>query len=97
MREIGVGYDASPESEHALGVARKLAAEKHTKLSAFEVVALPSYVYLGAPGLLAAESIRHPLDSARQRLGALDGVEPISPTASRPRSWRSTAPRSTCW
>ena len=76
MREIGVGYDASPESEHALGVARKLAAEKHTKLSAFEVVALPSYVYLGAPGLLAAESIRQPLDSARQRLGALDGVEP---------------------
>lgn len=36
MREIGVGYDGSPESEHALGVARKLAAEEHTKLSAFE-------------------------------------------------------------
>jgi nucleotide-binding universal stress UspA family protein len=76
MREIGVGYDASPESDHALGVARKLAAEKHTKLSAFEVVALPSYVYLGAPGLLAAESIRQPLVTARERLGALVGVEP---------------------
>jgi len=76
MREVGVGYDASPESEHALGVARKLAAEQHTKLSAFEVVALPTYVYLGARGLLAAESIRQPLDSARERLGALEGVEP---------------------
>ena len=38
MREIGVGYDESPESEHALAVARQLAAELGTKLSAFEAV-----------------------------------------------------------
>ena len=45
MREIGVGYNGSPESEHALGIARKLAAELDTKLSAFEVVYFPARLY----------------------------------------------------
>ena len=31
MREIGVGYDGSPESEHALRVARELARERHAE------------------------------------------------------------------
>ena len=49
MREIGVGYDGSPESEHALSVARKLAAESGAKTSAFEAVEIPSYMFLGGP------------------------------------------------
>jgi nucleotide-binding universal stress UspA family protein len=41
MREIGVGYDASPESRNALRVGKDLAAAHHTKLSALEVVHTP--------------------------------------------------------
>ena len=42
---ILVGYDGSPESKHALGVARKLAAMQHTRLSAFETVAFPAFLF----------------------------------------------------
>ena len=36
MREIGVGYDGSPESEHALSVGRMLAVAWEANLSALE-------------------------------------------------------------
>jgi nucleotide-binding universal stress UspA family protein len=38
MREIGVGYDGSPESEHALALARRLVAEIDGRLSASHAV-----------------------------------------------------------
>jgi len=41
MQKIGVGYDGSPESKHALAVARELAAGLGGKVSAFEAVTLP--------------------------------------------------------
>lgn len=75
MREIGVGYDGSPESEHALGVARKLAAERHTKLSAFEAVAFPTYVFTG-PFVAIDTTLEEIVDAARERVAALEGVEP---------------------
>jgi len=75
MWEIGVGYDGSPESEHALGVARKLAAELQTKLSAFEAVELPTYL-LTAPVAGDGTTIEEMVDAARQRVASLDGVEP---------------------
>lgn len=75
MREIGVGYDGSPESEHALGEARKLAAEHEARLSAFEVVSMPSYYFAG--GMPAVdESIEDMVKDARERISALGGVEP---------------------
>src|SRR5437588_2861264 len=49
LREIGVGYDGSPESEHALSVARALARVCGAKLSALEAVSVPSDAFLG-PG-----------------------------------------------
>ena len=75
MREIGVGYDGSPESQHALGVARALAAEHHTKLSAFEAVSVPRYV---AHGRTAVDGTRIEdlVDQARQQIAALGDVEP---------------------
>jgi nucleotide-binding universal stress UspA family protein len=75
MREIGVGYDGSPESEHALVVARELAAECGAKLSAFEAVSLPTYLFLGGPAPIDGppESL---VEEARERIAALGGVEP---------------------
>jgi nucleotide-binding universal stress UspA family protein len=78
MREIGVAYDGSPESEHALGIARALATGHHTKLSAFQAVSVPTYVYLGAPAPDDAASIQRRVKDARDRIAALGGVEPHS-------------------
>jgi nucleotide-binding universal stress UspA family protein len=73
-REIGVGYDGSPESEHALSVARTLAVAWKAKLSALEAVSLPSYAFLG-PG--AADNTPERLvEDAVERIANLGGVEP---------------------
>lgn len=41
MREIGVGYDGSPESKQALSIARTVANETGAELSALQAVAGP--------------------------------------------------------
>jgi nucleotide-binding universal stress UspA family protein len=73
MSEIGVGYNGSVESQHALDVARALAAEWGVKVSAFETVSLPGYMF--ASGMVP---IAEPLDDlvaqACARLAAL-GLE----------------------
>ena len=73
VREIGVGYDGSPESEHAVVVARRLADELTAKVSAFEAIALPVDLVEG-PGP-ADERIDRCLELARERIAQL-GVEP---------------------
>jgi nucleotide-binding universal stress UspA family protein len=73
-REIGVGYDGSPDSEHALSVARTLAVAWAAKLSALEVVALPSYAFVG-PGA-ADNAPQHLVEDALERIASLGGVEP---------------------
>jgi nucleotide-binding universal stress UspA family protein len=75
MREIGVGYDASPESEHALRIARKLAGQLHTKVSAFEAISFPARLY-AAPPYPDEGTVEELLDAARDRIGEIDGVEP---------------------
>jgi nucleotide-binding universal stress UspA family protein len=74
MRAIGIGYDGSPESEHALSVARMLAGASGAKLSALEAVSLPSEAFLG-PGAVD-NTPRRLLDDARGRIAALGDVEP---------------------
>ena len=76
VREIGVGYDGSPESEYALGVARGLAAELGSKLSAFQAVSIPAYIYLGAPARVEATAIHRVVAIARDRIAAHGEVEP---------------------
>src|SRR5579862_2217531 len=51
MREIGVGYNGSPESEHALRVARELAAEHRATVSAFEAVSVPTWMAQASGGV----------------------------------------------
>jgi nucleotide-binding universal stress UspA family protein len=75
MREIGVAYNASPESAHAVAVARKLAAERGARLSALEVVSLPAYAPL-ADGEALGDTIGGLIDFARERIATLGGVEP---------------------
>lgn len=75
IREVGVGYDGSPESEHALGVARGLATELGARLSAFQAVAVPSYLAHGrtfADGMVVTNLV----DDARARIASHEGVEP---------------------
>jgi len=75
MREIGVAYDGSPESNRALALARTVAAEHKTLLSAFEAVSIPAAFFLSTPTAVDADSIKHRLDRARERIAALGGVE----------------------
>lgn len=75
LREIGVGYDGSPESEHAVGIAQKLASERHAKLSAFEAVSLPAYAFAG-PAVPDEDTIDELVDRARKRVGGIEGVAP---------------------
>jgi len=75
MREIGVGYNGSPESEHAVAFARRLAKELGANLSAFEAVAIPTYAFTGGYALVDQETIDDLIDSARERVAALPGVE----------------------
>ena len=75
MREIGVGYDGSPESRHALEVARALAAQHHAKLSAFEAVSIPTYAFT-AGSVPVGDWIGGLVQDARDRIAALGDVEP---------------------
>jgi nucleotide-binding universal stress UspA family protein len=75
MREIGVGYDGSGQSQHALDVARSIAAEHDAKLSALEVVFIPRHFFV--PGRHRPDaSIDDRLKEARERIVALGAVEP---------------------
>ncbi len=72
---IGVGYDASPESEAALSAARELGAAHHAKLCALQVVPLPAAPFAGyasIAGIAAADEI---LADVEQRVTGLEGVD----------------------
>jgi nucleotide-binding universal stress UspA family protein len=75
MREIGVGYDGSPESEHAVELARILSLELGATLSAFEAITLPATALSTGP-LPFDEMVSKLVAEARDRIAALGGVEP---------------------
>ncbi len=67
---IGVGYDGSPESEAALGLARALAIGCDAQLSACQVVSASAELLVGTV------TVSQALDQVRQRISALGGVIP---------------------
>jgi nucleotide-binding universal stress UspA family protein len=71
LRQIGVGFDGSPESEQALEVARELAERYHSSLSAFEALSLRST--LGGPAPVR-EVIEGEVDKVRSRIAARGGI-----------------------
>jgi nucleotide-binding universal stress UspA family protein len=73
--EIGVGYDGSPESKHAVTVARWLAREHKSNLSAFQAVWLPRYMFTGATPEEDAV-LENLLAEARAEIAAHGDVEP---------------------
>ena len=75
LAEIGVGYDGSPESQHALSVARELAAEHGARVSAFEAVSLPPRTFAD-PRHPGPETVQAEVEKVRERLAALGGIEP---------------------
>ena len=75
IRRIGVGYDGSLESEHALEVARELAAANAAELSACTAVSVPLSRF-GPGALPLRDAIDTLLDNARERIAALGGVAP---------------------
>jgi nucleotide-binding universal stress UspA family protein len=75
LTEIGVGYDASPESEHALATARAFASERGVRLSAFEAISLPAYAFNRDVGPIDT-SILALVEQARQRIASLGDIEP---------------------
>jgi nucleotide-binding universal stress UspA family protein len=76
LSEIGVGYSGSPESEHALAVARDLAAQHGARVSAFEAVSVPSYAFAGGNAGAVAEALEGYVKDARERIAGLGDVEP---------------------
>ncbi len=75
IRKIGVGYDGSADSRHALDVARPLAADLDATLAALEVVAYPAFLFR-APGAGDNASVDELISDASDRVASLGGVEP---------------------
>jgi nucleotide-binding universal stress UspA family protein len=74
IREIGVAYDETSESEYALGVGRRLAKRHAARVSVLEAIEVP--VYNSVTGPVPVDlPYTELLDEARARLATLDGVE----------------------
>jgi nucleotide-binding universal stress UspA family protein len=74
MREIGVGYNDSPESKHALDLARRLAGGTGARLSAFEAVSLSSS-RVEARSSRLSDAVHVLVNEARDRITALGDVQ----------------------
>jgi nucleotide-binding universal stress UspA family protein len=85
MHKIGVAYDGSSESEQALALARRLARERGSELSAFHAVPEPLYTerrttgarLVNEPWSVQAE-IDEAVEKARSQIAQLGDVEPVA-------------------
>lgn len=74
IREVGVGYDGSSESQSALETARVIARELGARLSACQAVSIPTTA-LGPGPLPVSETIDRLVREAQEHLDRLDGVD----------------------
>jgi nucleotide-binding universal stress UspA family protein len=75
LAKVGVAYNGSPESVHALERARELVQPTHASVSVLEVVAIPSFAFTGVIAPSLGDSIERMVAEANERLGQLEGVE----------------------
>jgi nucleotide-binding universal stress UspA family protein len=75
IAKVGVAYNGSPESEHALASAIAVAQPTRATVTALEVVAIPTYAFTGVMTPPLGDTIDALLAEANKRLGALPGVE----------------------
>jgi nucleotide-binding universal stress UspA family protein len=74
IRKIVVGYDGSPESRHAVEVARGLAADYGAELCAFRAVTLPANAVMGG-SYVTGGIIDDCVADARRELDELPDIE----------------------
>jgi nucleotide-binding universal stress UspA family protein len=72
---VGVGYDWSPESESALATARELAERFGAKLSALDVISLPTLAVAQPAPVAWGGVVDDLLVDANERLASLKDVE----------------------
>lgn len=75
LSRVGVGYNGSPESIAALGVARVIAHQQGAQVSALEVVSIPTYAFSGFASPVTGEAIERMLAEAEGEVGELEGVD----------------------
>ena len=75
LANVGVAYNASPESKAALTIAHELAAPTSATVHALEVVSIPTYAYTGIVPPAIGESIEVMIQEANGRMKALADVE----------------------
>jgi nucleotide-binding universal stress UspA family protein len=74
IARIGVAYDGSPESEEAIKLARSIAAQLRSTISALTVVHTSAYYYGGLAAVDWGEAIDRMMGEARERLAGLEDV-----------------------
>jgi nucleotide-binding universal stress UspA family protein len=76
IRKIGVGYNGSTESQHAVAVGHRLASQCGAELSALEAVSMPATAFSTGWMPPLGEVINDMLADAEGQLSMLQGVEP---------------------
>jgi nucleotide-binding universal stress UspA family protein len=72
---LGVGYDGSPESEHALAAARALAPRLQSTVKALSVISLQSIPYGEPIAQNWPEAVKRLMDGGRRRVRQLEDVD----------------------
>jgi len=74
LHTVGVGFDGSPESEAALGLARAIAAGHDARVRALAVVQIPASPWAGFAGSAWGTALDEVMAGTRRQLEGLDGV-----------------------
>jgi nucleotide-binding universal stress UspA family protein len=75
IAKVGVGYNATPESESALATARAVAATSGGSVHVLEVVSIPTYAFTSLVPPVGGDTIDLLLTEAEARVKRLSGVE----------------------
>jgi nucleotide-binding universal stress UspA family protein len=75
LETVGVAYDASPESQAALALARELAADRIASLRALRVVPIMSSAYSGFGGVAWGEALETVLTDCKRDFAEMTGLQ----------------------